>query len=169
MTERASHINISKMTDEELLDQPTHRRHNWRTLTHDSFLPINLYLIKALGLETAIFLTFLVYRDKFYAHKKKLTEKDGFFGFFYCKQKSALQMVCLSPYEQRKALEKLKQLGLIEVQFRGIPKKTYVRINHRKLTEFMEKEADMEIQYDLDYEDESGEEDSEQEFSQSLA
>ena len=101
----------------------------YELLSRDNYLTVNKLLMKAIGISESILLSELCYRRQYLARVDKLTED----GFFYATVEDVEEETTLSDYAQRKALEKLNKMGLVEVDRRGLPAKRYIYINEEAL------------------------------------
>lgn len=148
------------MEDQELLNQNIMRNVIWNTLTKDNYIPVNRHLMRALGVKTAMYLSYLIFREKLWKKKGKLTNREDLFGFFYCKQKRVEEDILLSADQQTQCLKKLRSMGLVEVQQRGLPCRNYYRINYTRVAEELTKYTGVDLMdndddlddYDYDYE-----------------
>lgn len=93
-----------------------------------NYWTLNKTLVRKLGIETAFLLTNLIEAE----HMMKT--KDGW--FFQTIEKLE-QISTLSRYKQEKSIKELTDLGLIDVEVKGLPAKRYFRINNQKLSEFL--------------------------------
>lgn len=99
-------------------------------LDSGNYISVNRTLIRLLGLNEAVIIGELASEARLYAEKEEL--KDG---WFYIKTDKLEDKTGLSAHLQRKALDTLSDLGIVEVSYKGIPRKRYVRINFRQLLE----------------------------------
>jgi hypothetical protein len=93
-------------------------------LRNDGFIIYNKNLAKNLGVNEAILYSELLSRWNYFKRRGQLTED----GFFFNTVKDLEDGTALSDYQQRRALNSLKEKGLIEMEVRGIPAKRYFRI-----------------------------------------
>lgn len=101
----------------------------YELLSRDNYLTVNKLLIKAIGISESILLSELCYRRQYLARADKLTED----GFFYATVEDVEEETTLNDYAQRKALEKLAKMGIVEVDRRGLPAKRYISIDEEAL------------------------------------
>ena len=93
-------------------------------LRNDGFIIYNKNLAKNIGVNEAILYSELLSRWNYFRQRGQLTED----GFFFNTVKDLEDGTALSDYQQRRALNSLKDKGLIEMEVRGIPAKRYFRI-----------------------------------------
>lgn len=96
----------------------------YRTLD-SAFLPVNKYLIYQIGLSAAAFLAYIPCNP--------FTE-----DWVCCTRIEIYHETGLSDTQQRSIIKKLKKLKLIETERRGIPAKTWYKINYERLAEIIE-------------------------------
>ena len=97
-----------------------------------NFITVNKDLIKLLGLDEAILLGELASEFDYWEKQDKLED-----GFFYSTIENIETNTTLSEFKQRKALNNLKQLKLVEVKVKGIPAKRFIKINEVQLLELL--------------------------------
>lgn len=93
-------------------------------LRNDGFIIYNKNLAKNIGVNEAILYSELLSRWSYFKERGQLTED----GFFFNTVKDLEEGTALSEYQQRRALNSLRDKGLIEIEVRGIPAKRYFRI-----------------------------------------
>jgi len=93
-------------------------------LRNDGFVIYNKNLAKNIGINEAILYSELLSRWNYFRERGQLTED----GFFFNTVKDLEDGTALSDYQQRRALNSLKEKGLIEMEVRGMPAKRYFRI-----------------------------------------
>lgn len=96
-----------------------------------NFITVNKDLIKTLGLEEAVLFGELCSEYDYWEKQEQL--KDG---YFFSTIENIENNTTLSEHKQRKALEKLKKLNIIETKVMGIPAKRYIKINEEQVLEF---------------------------------
>ena len=102
-----------------------------KLISSDSFITLNKELIRAVGLEEAIILGELASELDYWQKNNGLTED----GYFFSTVENVEEKTTLSDYKQRKALNSLQKLGLIELDVRGIPPKRYIKLNEQKIVD----------------------------------
>ena len=104
-------------------------------LRNDGFIIYNKNLAKNIGVNEAILYSELLSRWNYFKQRGQLTED----GFFFNTVKDLEDGTSLSDYQQRRALNSLKDKGLIEMEVRGIPAKRYFRIveNSELITSYL--------------------------------
>ena len=97
-------------------------------ISNNNFITLNKDLIKAIGLEEAILLGELTSEYDYWA-KQELLEN----GYFYSTIENIEEHTTLSEYKQRKALNSLKNQGLIDIKIKGLPAKRFIKINEEQV------------------------------------
>lgn len=106
----------------------------YELLSQDNYLTVNKLVMRALGAMEAILLSELCYRRQFLARAGRLTED----GFFFATVEDVEEQTTFSDYTQRKILDKLNKLGLVEVERRGLPAKRFICIHEEALQSLMD-------------------------------
>jgi len=106
----------------------------YEVLSRNNYLTVNKLVMKSIGITESILLSELCYRRQFLARAGKLTED----GFFYATVEDVEEETTLSDYAQRKILDKLKDMGLVAVERRGLPAKRYICIHEEALQSLMD-------------------------------
>lgn len=101
-------------------------------ISTENFISVNKELIKLLGLEEAIILGELASEYEFWNRRGELDQ-----GFFYSTIENIEKNTTLSVHKQRKALNNLKEKGLIEIKVKGIPAKRYIKIIEKQFYELL--------------------------------
>lgn len=104
-----------------------------KLIAADNYISVNKYIAKCLGLNEAIILGELASRQDYYQQINELEE-----GFFYETVQKLEENTTLKESVQRKAIQHLYTLGIIDVCYKGLPQKRYFRINERKLLDILE-------------------------------
>lgn len=92
-------------------------------LRNDGSIVINKKLAKGIGLHQAIMYSELISKYLYFSKRGELKE-----GYFFNTVENMEQDTCLSDYQQRESIAKLKDLGLIDYKVKGIPPKRYFKI-----------------------------------------
>lgn len=95
-----------------------------KLLSTDGFIQVNKALIKKIGLHESILIGELCAEYNYWEEHGKL-DKDG---MFYSSRSNIEDNTGLSEHQQRKAMANLKELGILEIDKRGIP-----AVNHYKI------------------------------------
>lgn len=98
-------------------------------IANESFITVNKILIKLVGLEEAILIGELASEYDYWSKHGGLTPE----GYYFSTVENIEEKTTLSDHKQRKAFNKLKQLGLIDVKVKGIPAKRYIKLNDEKI------------------------------------
>lgn len=101
-------------------------------LSNDGYIILNKYVMKALGLHEAILLGELCSEYIYWYKEEKLQD-----GFFYSTRENIEKETTLSPFQQRQALKKLTEMGLVEILEKDMPKKTYYKVDEEKVYKFL--------------------------------
>ena len=94
-------------------------------LANDNFIVVNRSLIKILGLKETIILGELASEYNYYKNNELLDEN----GYFYSTIENIENNTTLSSYEQKKCLDNLSSMGIVNVVLKGIPAKRHIKIN----------------------------------------
>lgn len=89
-----------------------------------NYITLNKDLIKLLGIEEAIILGELASEYEYWENKNQLEEE-----YFYSTIENIENNTTLSEHKQRKALNNLKEKGIIDLKIKGMPAKRYIKIN----------------------------------------
>lgn len=101
-------------------------------LASRNFITVNKTLIQTLGIEEAIMLGELASEYDYWENNDKLEE-----GWFFSTVENVEENTTLTKYKQKKALDNLQKIGVLEVQRKGIPAKRYIKINEKKVFEIL--------------------------------
>jgi len=99
-------------------------------LSSSAFLIVNKQLAKQVGLKGAVLLADLISKEEYFI-ANGMTD-----GWFFNTAKNIEADTCLTTHQQRKAIKKLKELGIIETKVIGIPAKQHFKIIENKLLSF---------------------------------
>lgn len=111
-------------------------------LSTDGFIIYNKKLARTIGTNPAILLGYLCSEYNFYSSNGQLDNE-----MFFCTREKIKYNTGLTETEQRTATKKLKELGIIETELKGMPSKTYYKINETNINVFLSK--DESLQQDL--------------------
>lgn len=101
-------------------------------ISNNNFITLNKNLIKAIGLEEAIILGELASEYDYWSSQKALED-----GYFYSTIENIEKHTTLSVHKQRKALNSLKEKGIIDIKVKGIPAKRYIKIIEKQVYELL--------------------------------
>lgn len=101
-------------------------------LSSDSYIILNKYVMKAIGLHEAILLGELCSEYIYWCKEEKLQN-----GYFFSTRENIERETTLSPHQQRQALKNLVNYGFVEVTEKDMPKKTYYKIIENKVYDFL--------------------------------
>jgi DnaD/phage-associated family protein len=93
-------------------------------LASDNYIVVNKDLIKEFGINTALMLGELASEYQYY-YKNNMLEN----GMFFSTIENIEENTGLSKHQQKKALEELKSMGIIDVVVKGLPAKRYIKID----------------------------------------
>ena len=91
-------------------------------LARDNWIILNGTLADNIGIECAILVGLLS------------SYQRTFGGEFYRDRSQIIQESHLTDYAYRKAMDKLKELGILEVAYKGVPCRCYYKLNEEKLS-----------------------------------
>lgn len=94
-------------------------------LASSGFITVNKYLIKTLGLDEAVIFGELCSKYDYRAARGELDEN----GYFFCTVEDLEDTTTLGERRQRKAINSLVKIGLIEQVTKGLPRKRFFKIN----------------------------------------
>lgn len=95
-----------------------------KLLASDSYITVNRYIVKAVGLEAAVMLGELASECNYHKIRGQLED-----GYFYSTLDNIEEKTTLSRKKQDKVIKVLKEKGIIDVKVKGCPPKRYFRIN----------------------------------------
>lgn len=104
-----------------------------RLIANNSYGVYNKNIARAIGLEEAIILGELASEYEYWLKQNALTED----GYFFSTIENIEENTSIAEYRQRKALNKLKELGLIDIKVRGLPAKRYIKLNEDAIEDFI--------------------------------
>ena len=104
-------------------------------LSTDGFIIYNKKLARTIGTNPAILLGYLCSEYNFYSSNGQLDR-----GMFFCTREKIKYNTGLTETEQRTATKKLKELGIIETELKGMPSKTYYKINEDTILSILSSE-----------------------------
>lgn len=107
----------------------------------DSFLIVNKKLVSIFGPCTAIFLSNLIDKYKYYKDKHKLIDGEGFFSTF----EEQAEDTNMTQYMLRKCKKELIDKGILETYMKGIPPKEIYIINFTELIEIIKEKYERNI------------------------
>jgi hypothetical protein len=96
-------------------------------LSSTAFIVLNKELAKQVGLKEAVLLADLISKEEYFI-ANGMTD-----GWFFNTAKNIEQDTSLTSHQQRKAINNLKNLDIIETKVAGIPAKQHFKINANKL------------------------------------
>jgi len=99
-------------------------------LSSSAFLIVNKQLAKQVGLKGAVLLADLISKEEYFI-ANGMTD-----GWFFNTAKNIEDDTCLTSHQQRKAIKRLKDLGIIETKVVGIPAKQHFKIMEAKLLSY---------------------------------
>jgi len=99
-------------------------------LSSSAFLIVNKQLAKQVGLKGAVLLADLISKEEYFM-ANGMTD-----GWFFNTAKNIEEDTCLTSHQQRKAIKRLKELGIIETKVIGIPAKQHFKIIENKLLSY---------------------------------
>ena len=108
-------------------------------LSTDGFIIYNKKLARIIGTNPAILLGYLCSEYNFYSSNEQLDN-----GMFFCTREKIKYNTGLTETEQRTATKKLKELGIIETELKGMPSKTYYKINESNISSFLSSEETLQ-------------------------
>lgn len=98
-------------------------------LANDSYIIVNKDLIKKFGLEESIIIGDLASMYLYLKKEDRLNDD----GFFFYSVEAMQENTSLTDYQQRKALEHLKNLGIVDICRREMPAKRFIKLDIESL------------------------------------
>lgn len=108
---------------------PVHKAEGYWNLGLDfldsgNYIAVNRSLVRAYGLNVAVIVGELASEAKYWKRKGQL--KDG---WFFSTVENIERATGLNSYYQRDAIKRLQELGFVETEYKGLPRKRYFRLN----------------------------------------
>ena len=108
---------------------PVHKTEGYWNLGLDfldsgNYIAVNRSLVRAYGLNVAVIVGELASEAKYWKRKGQL--KDG---WFFSTVENIERATGLNSYYQRDAIKRLQELGFVETEYKGLPRKRYFRLN----------------------------------------
>lgn len=100
-----------------------------RLIESKGYITVSKELARNIGLDETMILTELISKYNYWKDKKELTEK----GYFYITIKNLKHETTLTKYRQTKAINNLKEMGLIKTKKQGLPARRYFTICEDKI------------------------------------
>lgn len=100
-------------------------------LTSNGFITVNKHLARTLGLDEAVIFGELCSK---YDYREKRGELDEG-GYFYCTVEDLEEATTFGERRQRRAINSLVKIGLIEQVTKGLPRKRFFRIDENAVLE----------------------------------
>lgn len=97
-------------------------------LANDGYIIVNKQLTKLLGLNEALIIGELISEYRYYSNRDELTDD----GFFFSTIENIEENTSLNEYLQRKAMKRLVEMGILEIEHRK-DKLRFFRINEKRL------------------------------------
>lgn len=106
----------------------------WDLIAQDNFCVFNKSIAKVLNsLDAAVLLGELASEYRYFKDKHMLDKE----GMFYSTVENIQENICLNDYEQRKAIQLLKEHKIIETKQKGLPAKRYIKLNSKALIDLV--------------------------------
>lgn len=99
-------------------------------LSSTAFLVLNKTLARNIGLKESILLADLISKEEYFI-SNGMTD-----GWFFNTEANIEKDTTLTPYQQRKAIKKLKELNIIETKRIGVPAKQHFKLNEEPVVKF---------------------------------
>lgn len=104
-----------------------------RLIATRNYISTNKILMKCLGLYEAVILGELCSEQDYFEENNLLTQD----GYFYVTVAKLEDNTTLKEDVQRRTLKHLCTKGIIDVQYKGLPKQRFIKINEQKLIEIL--------------------------------
>ena len=109
-------------------------------LGHGNYIAVNRTLIRRIGLNAAVVIGELADKARMFDRENQL--KDG---WFYMKVQTLSENTGLGERAQKSAIDDLVRIGVLEVEYMGLPKRRWFRIDFHRLMDILSG-AEMEPQ-----------------------
>ena len=104
-------------------------------LASSKYIIVNKDLIQILGLNEAIILGELCSEYSYWANTQQLEDNE----YFYSTRENIQKNTGINPHFQRIAMKNLEEKGIISTKKKGIPCKTYYKIDEVKVIEYLKR------------------------------
>lgn len=105
-------------------------------VAHGNYWVVNWEIVQHFGrFDDAIILAYLCSQQKYHSvYNYDYLEKHE--GMFYCTAQTMREQTTIEPRRQRDAINNLIDMGLIEMKYKGIPKKRHFKVNMEGMLDF---------------------------------
>jgi len=117
-----------------------------KILASSNYISVNKTLIKIFGLAESVILGELCSEHEHWEEKELLTDD----GMFYCTATKLEDNTGLSEYQQRQAIQSLKNVGILETKLKGLPATKYFKIDENKLFTFLQTSSEKIKELDVE-------------------
>jgi len=111
-----------------------HTRAIQKLISTGNFISVNKTLMKCCGLNEAVVLGELISEQDYFEENNMLDEE----GFFYITVAKLQDITTLSERSQRTTLSHLVDMQLVEIVYKGLPKKRHIKINIENILNMIE-------------------------------
>ena len=101
-------------------------------LGHGNYIAVNRTLIRRIGLNAAVVIGELADKARMFDRENQL--KDG---WFYMKVQTLSENTGLGERAQKSAIDDLVRIGVLEVEYMGLPKRRWFRIDFHRLMDIL--------------------------------
>jgi len=98
-------------------------------LSQDGYIILSHTLVKKLGINKSVILSYLLTRYNYYRKEKKLTTD----GMFFCTDIEISEYSGLAKNTYRNIINELKADGFIDTMLKGLPAKKYCKPNMEQI------------------------------------
>jgi hypothetical protein len=102
-------------------------------IASSNYITVNKALIRLLGIDEAIILGELASEYEYWYRREELQD-----GYFYSTIENIEENTTLTEYKQRKALNNLKEQGIVSIKIKGIPAKRFIKINEKQVLNLLD-------------------------------
>ena len=103
-----------------------------KILAHNNYIIVNKELAKTIGLDETIMLGELCNESIYWDENNALEN-----GYFYSTIENIEDALTFKSKKQKKILDRLVELGLIDVKLKGLPAKRFIKINENGLSDLL--------------------------------
>ena len=95
----------------------------------NGYITVSKELAREIGLQETIILSELISQYEYFKEKNELDQE----GYFYCTVNKMEKCTTLGEKAQKRAIDNLKSLNLIEKDLKGLPARRHFKINEKEI------------------------------------
>lgn len=101
-------------------------------LATKNYILVNKKMLKKIGLEETIMLGELCSEYDYWEKSNKVTD-----GYFFSTIKNVEENTSFGEKKQRRILNRLKEMNIVEIKLMGMPAKRYIKLNEKELLDLL--------------------------------